>query len=413
LLEARESSPFRANARADPLEEQGDIVSPRILVAVLVYWVAALNSPAQIVAEETPFQTDVFVGGEGGYHAYRIPSLIVTPSGALLVFCEARKANLSDDGDIDLLLRRSDDNGRTWLKPQLIVEEGGDARIKFGNPTAFVDHETKTVWVAVNRDYLDQKGARQGGSLLLLRSNDDGKTWSKPIDITEQVKLPDWGHYAFGPGLGIQLMHGADRGRLVVPANFRESFDKRQPSWSHVIYSDDHGKTWRRGGKLGKFTNECQVAEVLEHGKSALLFNARNHWGRGGVPAKSGHRLIARSTDGGLTWSDDLMDRALSDPPCQASLFRFGWEQSGEKSLLLFANPAGPGRKALTIRGSTDEGRTWPHAKTVYPGSSAYSCMARLADGRIGMIYERDSYGKLTFTSFSREWLTSPVASPK
>lgn len=366
---------------------------------------------ATILAESAPgeqprlMQTDICVAGQGGYHAYRIPSLVAAPDGTLLMFCEGRKSSLADDGDIDLLQFRSTDGGRTWSKPELIIEEGGDATIKYGNPTAIVDADTGAVWLAVNRDYLDQRGARGGGALLLLRSDDNGQSWSDSIDITQSVKKPEWKHYAFGPGIGVQIQRGEHRGRLILPANYRESFDKRQPSWSHVIYSDDHGKSWRLGGKLGKYTNECQVVEIQHDDQSALLLNARNHWGRAGVPERSGHRLVARSLDGGVTWSAEQMDRELPDPPCQASLFRHAWPTAEQTSTILFCNPAGPGRSHLTIRRSTDEGRTWPTDKLLYEGSSAYSCITRLSATRIGVVYERDGYGKLTFASLDLKWL--------
>ncbi len=375
-----------------------------VLTTAVLLFTAASNL---CHAENAPFQTDVFVSGEGGYYAYRIPAMVVTPRGSVLVFCEARKTSLSDDGDIDLLLRRSEDNGKTWGEPQLVIEEGGDAKIKYGNPTPLVDRDTGAIWLAINRDYLDERGGRRGGTLVLMHS-DDGTTWSKPIDITKQIKRPSWKHYAFGPGIGIQLQLGPHKGRLIVPANYRESFDKSEPSWSHINYSDDHGKNWKVGGKLGDYTNECQVVEIVEKGKAGLLFNARNHWGRAGKQEKSGRRLVARSFDGGLTWSQEKMDPALTDPPCQASLFRFSFNTTSEPSRILFANPAGPGRSHLTIRLSTDEGHAWPTAKLLYEGSSAYSCLARLPDGQIGVIYERDNYGKLTFCSMSMKWLTSP-----
>ncbi len=359
---------------------------------------------------EPPFQIDVCEAGKGGYHAYRIPSLITAPDDSLLMFCEGRKSSLSDDGDIDLLMYRSKDGGQTWPEPQLVIEEGGNAKIKFGNPTPLVDRETGTIWLAVNRDSIDERGSRGGGHLVLLHSRDNGKSWSKPLDISAKIKQPSWKHYAFGPGIGIQIQHGTHKGRLILPANYRESWSKREPSWSHILYSDDHGTTWHVGGKLGDFTNECQVVEINEDAKSGLLFNVRNHWGRAGVPEKSGHRLVARSFDAGKTWSQEQMDLALSDPPCQASLYRFGWKTSDEPSRILFCNPAGPGRSRLTIRMSTDEGRTWPVKKLIYGGSAAYSCMTRLLDGKIGVIYERDRYGKLTFTSFDPNWLNPIVA---
>lgn len=356
-----------------------------------------------IMAKErasVPDRTDVFVAGADGYFAYRIPSLIVAPNDDLLVFCEARKNNLSDDGNIDLLMKRSTDGGATWLKQQLVYEEGGDAHIKYGNPTAVVDEDTGVIWLATNRDYLTERGARAGGTMVLFRSDDSGRSWSKPIDITASIKGPEWGHHAFGPGIGVQLQHGRHKGRLLFPANFRRSFDKRQPSYSHVIFSDDHGKTWKLGGTLGDYTNECQIAEIDEEGNPGLLINMRNHWGRGGVPEKSGKRLVARSFDGGESWSTEAMDPALPDPPCQASLYRYSFGSDDEPSRLLFANPIGPGRSNLRVRLSHDEGRTWPHGKLIAIGSTAYSCMARLPGNRVGVIYERGNYQRLSFSAF-------------
>lgn len=361
-----------------------------------------------IMAKErasVPDRVDVFTGGTDGYFAYRIPSFIVAPTGELLVFCEARKSSLSDDGDIDLLLRRSTDGGKTWLAQELIYEEGGNARIKYGNPTAVVDQERGIIWLAANRDYLTERGARAGGTLVLFRSDDYGKTWSKPVDITASIKKPEWGHHAFGPGVGVQIRRGEHKGRLLLPANFRQSFDKRQPSYSHVIFSDDHGTTWKLGGVLGDYTNECQLAEIVENDKPGLLINMRNHWGRGGFPEKSGSRLVARSFDGGESWDTEAMDLALPEPPCQASLYRYSFDTKNEPSRLLFANPIGPGRSNLRVRFSLDEGRTWPHGKLISVGSTAYSCMARLPDGQVGIVYERNNYQQVSFSAFPVEWL--------
>ena len=364
-----------------------------------LFWIMAKERSS------VPKFVDVFKAGVDGYFAYRIPSFITAPNGDLLVFCEARKNNLNDDGNIDLVMKRSTDGGKAWQKQELIYEEGGEARIKYGNPTALVDEETSVIWLATNRDYLTDRGSRAGGLLVLFRSNDSGKTWSKPIDISKSIRQSDWGHHAFGPGIGIQLKHGKHKGRLIYPANFRRSFDKRQPSYSHVIISDDHGKTWRRGGVLGDYTNECQIAEIVDNGKSGLLINMRNHRGRGGFPKKSGYRLVARSFDGGESWDTEKMDRALNEPPCQASLFRYSFAKNGEFSRILFANPVGPGRSNLRVRVSYDEGRTWPHAKLVSLDSAAYSCMVRLPNDRVGVIYERDNYRKIAFCEFPIRWL--------
>lgn len=363
------------------------------------FWIFA-NERASV-----PDRIDIFESGKDGYFAYRIPSLLVAPNGDLLVFCEARKNNLHDDGDIDLLMKRSTDGGSSWQKQQLIYEEGGDARIKYGNPTTVVDEETDIIWLAANRDYLTERGTRAGGALVLFRSDDSGQSWSEPMDITSSIKGPDWGHHAFGPGLGIQLRHGQYKGRLLLPANFRRSFNKRQPSYSHVIFSDDHGRTWQLGGTLGDYTNECQIAEIIERGQPGILINMRNHWGRAGFPQKSGQRLVSRSFDGGHSWEAETMDPALPEPPCQASLYRYSFATRDQPSRLLFANPIGPGRSNLRVRLSLDEGRTWPSAKLIAVGSTAYSCMARLPDDQVGIIYERSSYQRISFSKFPVDWL--------
>ena len=367
------------------------------------FWILA-NEKASV-----PKRVDVFTGGIDGYFAYRIPSLITAPNGDLLLFCEARKNDLNDDGDIDLLMKRSTDGGATWLPQELIYEEGGDAPIKYGNPTAVVDEETGVIWLATNRDNLTDGGARTGGTLVLFHSTDSGKTWSEPVEITASIKKPDWGHHAFGPGVGVQIRHGEHKGRLLFPANFRKSFDKAQPSFSHVIMSDDHGKTWRLGGVLGDYTNECQIAEIVENGKYGLLMNMRNHWGRGGFPKKSGNRLVSRSFDGGESWDAEAMDAALPEPPCQASLYRYSSGTNANQDRLLFANPIGPGRSNLRVRLSRDEGQTWPYGKLISVGSTAYSCMTKLPDGKVGIVYERNNYQQISFSTFSVDWLEEPV----
>jgi sialidase-1 len=354
-------------------------------------------------AAAEPKPVDVFVGGQDGYFAYRIPALITSCQGTLLAFCEGRKTSLSDDGDNDLVLRRSTDGGATWHKLQLVHEEGGDAVITIGNPCPVVDPETGRLWLSMNR---------KNGRVLITFSDDDGITWSAVRDITAEASRPHWGWYAMGPGVGIVVERGPHRGRLILPANHRETTDRSGPSASHIIFSDDHGKTWNLGGTVGLHTNECQVVETIpsDGSGSELLINMRNHWARSGQrPELAGRRLVSRSRDGGATWDEPMRDEGLIDPTCQASLIRYSWPEGSQQSILLFANPGSASRRErMTVRLSRDEGRTWPVSKLIDAGPSGYCCLTRLKDGRVGLIYERDNYKRLTFWAFNVDWLSAP-----
>ncbi len=347
--------------------------------------------------QQKAFQTKVFVAGKGGYHTYRIPALIVTKKDTLLAFCEGRKDNARDHGDIDLVLRRSSDNGRTWSEQQLVYEEGGRKKITIGNPCPVVDQKTGIIWLPFNRDNKD---------VFVIHSKDDGKTWSKPVNITKSVKEANWGWYATGPGVGIQLERGPHKGRLVIPCDHRKAGKGRTPTYSHVFYSDDHGKTWRLGGTVGKHTNECQV---IERTNGDLLINMRNYWFRDGKEKlKGGMRAISVSKDGGKTWDKITFDKTLIEPICQGSLIRYQWPTTTKKGVVLFSNPASKKRRVnLTIRASYNDGRTWPHSRTLNKGPSAYSCLAKLPDGSIGCLYETGDrlYREIRFAKFTLKWV--------
>jgi sialidase-1 len=211
------------------------------------------------------------------------------------------------------------------------------------------------------------------------------------------VKADDWGWYATGPGVGIQIQNGKHAGRLVIPCDHREKIDGKDVMFSHVFYSDDHGDTWRRSGSVERHTDECQVVELAG---GRLMINMRNYWGRsGGQPERGEMRAIATSDDGGATWSPLTFDATLVEPICQASLIAIARHGRPEEKVLLFSNPATKKtRSHMTVRASFDEGRTWPIEHEVDPGSAAYSCLAQLPDGRIGLLYERDDYRQIVFT---------------
>ena len=349
-----------------------------------------------------PIQNDVFVSGRDGYHTYRIPALITTKAGTLLAFCEGRKNSKADSGNIDLLLKRSTDGGQTWSRQQMIWD---DAENTCGNPCPVVDAETGTIWLTMTHNLgsdtesaIQAKTARATRTVWLCRSTNDGVNWSPPVEITSAVKDPSWGWYATGPGIGIQISHGKFAGRLVIPCDHTWDGETRG---SHVIYSDDHGNTWKVGGVVRPKMNECQVVELAD-GHGTLLLDMRSYLGEK-------RRAQSVSRDGGLTWSEPRSHPELIEPVCQASILRYTWLGQG-KSRILFSNPASDKRRNLTVRLSYDEGKSWPAAKPLHTGPAAYSCLATLKNGNILCLYEHGAetpYEKITCAIFSLDWLTS------
>ena len=234
-------------------------------------------------------QTEVFRSGEGGYQTYRIPALITSRKGTLLAFCEGRPQSRGDSGDIDLLLKRSFDQGKTWTKTQVIADFGADT---IGNPAPVVEQKTGSILLLLTRNpgsvtekQIIESSVEATRTVWITRSADDGATWAPPEEITASVKRPDWTWYATGPGNGIQLRSG----RLVIACDHIRKVS--QERHSHVIYSDDRGKTWAIGGVADDKTNESAVAELRD---GSLLLNMRSYRGQN-------RREIARSNDGGIT----------------------------------------------------------------------------------------------------------------
>ena len=332
-----------------------------------------------------PAQVDVYRAGEGGYRSYRIPALVVSKKGTLLAFCEGRRNSAADSGDIDVVLRRSFDGGKSWGAVQTVADAGGDT---VGNPTPVVERKTGAILLLLTRNpgaIRERDIGERDRTVWLTRSTDDGATWSEPVEITKQVKRPGWTWYATGPGNGIQLRSG----RLVIPCDHNAGASERH---SHVIYSDDRGETWRIGGVAEEKTNEAAVAQVKG---GELVLNMRSYHGRN-------RRAVERSRDGGLTWSGLTFDEALVEPVCQASLISTG-------KMVVFSNPAATTRTNLTVRLSLDGARTWTASRTVWPGPSAYSSLAALRRGAIGLLYELGDagpYERIAFTRFSPGWIS-------
>ncbi len=348
-------------------------------------------------AARLPQQVDVYTAGQDGYHTYRIPSVITSLKGTVLAFCEGRKLGRGDSGDIDLLLKRSTDGGRTFSAQEVVWDDAGNT---CGNPCPVVDRSTGTIWLLLTHNLgtdrereIIARTSQGTRTVWLTQSTDDGRTWAKPVEITQAVKRPEWTWYATGPGSGIQLRTG----RLMIPCDHIDGDSKQY--CSHVIYSDDHGATWKLGGSAGPACNECEVVELAD---GSLLLNMRNY------DRTQRTRAVSRSTDGGLTWSPVGHDSALIEPICQASIRRYA--PAGDKQYIAFSNPSeSNARREMTLRLSNDEGQTWPVGKVLWPGPAAYSSLAVLDDGTLLCLYERglkDPYEKISLARVSARWLT-------
>lgn len=350
-------------------------------------------------------QTPVFVAGQGGYHTYRIPALLPTAKGTLLAFCEGRVSGRGDSGDIDLLLKRSTDGGRTWRETQVIWNDGTNT---CGNPCPVVDRATGRILLLLTKNLGDDdeaeiklaagKGTR---TVWICHSDDDGVTWTDPVEITDQTKRPAWTWYATGPGVGIQIEHGPHAGRILIPCDhgFHDENGTRRDVQSeygaHVIFSDDHGKSWQISEPIVPKMNECQIAELASPA-GGLLLDMRSYRGHA-------CRAQSRSTDGGATWTVPEDAPTLVEPVCQASLIRHSWPNGDRPGLLLFCNPANPKKRvALTIRASADDGETWSEGFVLEPGPAAYSCLAKLSDEAAGCLYERGEKNASEQIAFAR-----------
>ena len=392
--------------------------SPRALAAIVVTVAVLLcaacgAAPEADSAPAEPEQFPLWFGGDDGYHSYRIPSLLTTSKGTLLAFSEARKNDRRDHGNIDLVVKRSTDNGATWSAQSIVYEEGGDAEITIGNPCPVVDQDTGVIWLPFNKDNKE---------VFITSSTDDGLSWSEPVNISSTVKRDDWAWVAAGPGVGIQLRQGPRKGRLVIPADYGVMSGEERIQHSYVFYSDDHGETWQLGGLLPEHTDESQLVELAD---GRLLLNMRSYWGRVAKHAgRDGKRALAWSGDGGETWSNLSFDDTLIEPVCQASFLRYtlaatGAEtgaETGGRNRLLFSNPASTtDRVKMTVRLSYDEGESWPVSKLLHEGPAAYSSLAVLPDGSIACLYERgqeNAYETIHFARFSLDWLSGGSDTP-
>lgn len=339
--------------------------------------------------------------GDDEAAAYRIPGIVTTKKGSLLGVYDIRYNNSVDLQEmVDIGVSRSTDKGQTWEKMRVAMTFGETdglphAQNGVGDPSILVDNVTGRIWIVaawthgmgnerawwnsmpgINRD--------QTAQLMLTYSDDDGKTWSQPINVTEQVKDPSWYFLLQGPGMGITMQDGT----LVFPIQFIDS--TRVPN-AGIMYSKDHGKTWHLHNYARTNTTEAQVAEV-EPG--VLMLNMRDNRG--------GSRAVATTRDLGKTWTEHPSSRkALQESVCMASLIKVDAKDNAlGKKILLFSNPnTTKGRNHITIKASLDGGLTWPEEYQVLldEGESwGYSCLTLIDPQTVGIFYEA-STAHMTF----------------
>lgn len=365
------------------------------------------KSSAQVLQTVDSFA--LFTSGQDGYDTYRIPAIVQAVDGSLLAFCEGRKSGRGDAGNIDIVMKRSNDEGETWNEQTVLWDDGDNT---CGNPCPVVDQVTGEIFLLLTHNLghdhesdIIRKTSESTRTVWVMSSKDHGLTWSTPQNITASTKDPSWGWYATGPGNGIQIQYGPRKGWLIIPCD--HSYDDENGNvrggpyeyGAHTIYSKDHGRTWELGGVIRPKVNECQVVEIgsPEMGNGTLLMNMRSYFG-------DFRRTHALSYDGGLSWTQPRSVDELVEPICQASMIRHDFLIPENQNLLLFLNPASTSKRHnLSIRISQDEGKTWPYIQTIHTGPGAYSSMVKLP-GQVGALYEAgviDPYEAIIFHKLS------------
>lgn len=357
---------------------------------------------SQKLGTTLPEKDSIVFEPDSQYRSARIPALVITPKGTLIAFCEGRIGTASDWADMNLLMRRSTDGGRSWGNIKIIDSNIG---APVGNPTPIVD-ERGIVHLIYQRDYAEA---------FYTSSDDDGVTWKTPVNITEVFNRfkpeYDWKVIAPGPGHGIQLKNG----RLLAAvwlANSRKISPRRShsPSCVATIYSDDNGKTWNRGDIVADSSaaisnpNESMPVQLTD---GTVLLSIRN-------PGSIKQRAFSTSNDGINDWSAVRFENELFDPTCMASIVALP-HSNNKPQAILFVNPDSRNipkhpRQNLTAKLSYDGGQTWPVQKVLNSGPSGYSDLAVGPDGMIYCLYETNTVGKgfnysLLLKKFNEGWL--------
>lgn len=352
----------------------------------------------------------VRAAGQDNCDTYRIPGLVTTNEGTLIAVYDNRYNNSKDlQEDIDVGMSRSTDGGQTWEPMRVIMDMGewggNPERLNgIGDPAVLYDHTTGTIWVAAlwmsglsEKDMLwwsSHPGMKptETAQFILVKSTDDGLTWSEPMNITEQIKDPAWQLFFQGPGRGITL----DDGTLVFPAQFKADIGEKAldggqyTAHSTIVYSKDGGETWHVGTGAKPNTTEAQVVQ-LEDG--SLMLNMRDDRNRK-IKDETNGRAVAVTSDLGETWTiHPSSNSALPEPNCMASIIAGDVQMNGKnQQVLFFSNPNDKeARINMTIKASLDQGHTWPEEYQVLLNENqgyGYSCMTMVDENTVGILYE-------------------------
>lgn len=359
-------------------------------------------------------QTSVFVSGTEGYKSFRIPAILRAGNGDLLAFAEGRVESAGDFGDIDIVMKRSSDGGKSWSKIQTVAAYD---RLQAGNPAPVFDLDDPNypkgrLFLFYNTGNNHENEVRKGKGLREVwykTSTDAGLTWSEPVNITKQVHRPnqphanplynfkeDWRSYANTPGHAMQFTTGTHKGRIFVAANHSSGDPKALATdyQAHGFFTNDHGNTFQISESVSfAGSNEASAAEISG---GRLIFNARNQ--KGDIRA----RIVAVSSNGGAQWDTTYFDHNLPDPVCEGTILTIGKHKS--QNILAFCNAANTKlRDNLTLRISFDDGKTWTRQYLVDKSMNgeadftAYSDIVKTGKNSIGVLYERDAYKTIVY----------------
>ncbi|MES2645844.1 MAG: sialidase family protein [Bacteroidota bacterium] len=358
----------------------------------------------------------VFVSGKDGHKSYRIPAIISLPNGSILAFAEGRVNGAGDFGDINIVMKKSSDKGKTWSVIQTVVDADS---LQAGNPAPVVDlydplYPDGRIFLFYNTGNNHEGEVRKGKGLREVwykTSVNNGVTWSEAVNITTQVHRPkqtssntaynfkeDWRSYANTPGHAMQFSNGKFKGRIFVAANHSEGDPQKHAEdyKAHGFYTADHGKTFQLGETVNVAGGNESMATELSNDK--LVMNIRNQ--KGDIRA----RIVSVSSDGGASWDTTYFDKVLVDPVNQGSILTVGKKKG--KAIVAFCNAADEKyRNNLTLRISYDDARTWAKSFKVDGNPNdpkgdptAYSDLVKLAKKKIGVLYERNGYSEIVFS---------------